>query len=335
MSCGMTNILKVLCEFIIFLLLLYMIIVLLGKIVKLFARYLKETEKEKRLLILVSLFFILFPIILNAIITHKWYLKFPINSDIDPTDWFAFAGSYIGALGTVVCGWVAYRQNHMMAKQQKILDEQQSQMQQLQGLLAKYQIAPNPFFGSLAFKVFEESSNDFKQEEEKEKAYDLTFGERMPDDLGSCIWLVIKLKMTDIIPISNFRVQRITYEIGEKSYSLIIPESQNEEGHDSFIPGYGGKGLQNHDSIHMLITDKNTFMDNNSIHALFDAVGMFCHYKAFPKAGYDCCRWTFQIYFKNQGGQSSTYLVSYQMHQADYTNGSYMCQPRCRRMKDI
>lgn len=286
------------------------------------------------ILLVIVVLFALFPIILNAIITKKWYLKFPIDSKLKPTDWFAFAGSYIGALGTAVCGWVAYRQNHMMSKQQNILDEQQKQMQQLQGLLAKYQIAPNPFFGTLTFEIFEENDNGFTQEERKKKAYDLTFGKRMPDDLGSCIWLVIELEMQNIIPISNFRVQEITYKISGESYSLAIPEPEEDEGYDSFISGYGGNFLQNHDSIRMLVTEKDSLKNNKNIQALFDAAGIFCHWWEFPKAGYDSCEWTFQIYFKNQGGQSSTYLVSYQMHQADNTNGWQICQPRCRRMKD-
>lgn len=276
----------------------------------------------------------LFPISLNAIITNKWYLEFPIDSDLQPTDWFAFAGSYIGAVGTVVCGWVAYRQNKMMTKQQNILDQQHSQMEQLQGILTKYQIVPNPFFGTLTFEIFDEKKSDFKQEDKEKKAYDLTFGERMPDDLGSCIWMTIELEMTDIIPICNYQIREITCKIGRESYSLLIPKPVGDSNHDSFIQGYGGESLHYHDSIQMMITQKNNLKDSNNIQALFDALGIFCHWKRYPKAGYDSCEWTFEIYLKNQGGHSSTYLVSYQMHQEDNTNGWQICRPRCRRMKD-
>lgn len=264
-----------------------------------------------------------FPLILNAIITNHWYFAFPIESSLNEEQWFSFLGSYVGMVGTVICGWVAYRQNAVIQQQQNQFEVQNKQMLSLQDQINRYQVKPNPCFGDLMLELYGEEEQNWSRAEAKEETYYRVFGDKMPDNTGSFIYLSIQVEYMDIIPITEYKIQKIKCKIGNNTYGVdILPTAEDT----AFLQGNGMASLQWRDRINLIIKDTDT-INGKSAQDFFRAVKIFCNHNSFPQTGYDKGELEFEILFKNQASNSRIYNVHYRMK---YKNKVEIEAPVCR-----
>lgn len=275
---------------------------------------------------LVIFAIIAFPVALNDIITYKLYLFFPIESEIDKMDWFSFMGSYVGAIGTIVCGWVAYRQNALMQEQQRQSDEQklliENQREQsikLHEMLSQYQVKPNPRITKLKIKFYLEKECNCQQEEEKQKLYYRVFGEEVPDNIGRLLFLSINTKCRDTIPITEYEIQELKWEIAGKSYLIELKPKQKKRQ----------ISLQGKDKINILIDKKNVKENNEEeLMSLFQSLRIHSNYRSYPKYGYDKSELKIKIKFINQAEEANIYEIHYRI---STLNGVKIEKSECTR----
>lgn len=77
---------------------------------------------KKRYIVMIGLICILLPITLERLITEDKILFIDLETQFTISEWFSFWGSYIGAIGTIFLGGIAYHQNHSLAKANESLN---------------------------------------------------------------------------------------------------------------------------------------------------------------------------------------------------------------------
>ena len=85
--------------------------------------------------------YVIFPFVINAIVTNKFYLGWWfVESSLSSSEWFAFFASYIGNIGTILFGWIAYWQTELINRQSEQAQAQQIQINDLKQIVVQYQV---------------------------------------------------------------------------------------------------------------------------------------------------------------------------------------------------
>lgn len=245
--------------------------------------------------------FLVFPLTLNAVITNRWYVKIPIQSELEPKDWFAFWGSYISSMVAILLGWVAYQQAELSNKQQVQTQKQQEQLTQLTKIVSIYQLKPRIAIKSFCIRAFNQPLKEYQTCWYIEDLYFTYFGQKRVVEGKRFIVLDCDIIHESMIPASKYDICWINWEIADMKFQINLD-------------GYHDKPIT--DKM-VIIIDENTKC-SEGINDLFEAVTMHMKYNNYKKVNFDKSILTLGVLFYNNIKEQDSGEV-----------GSSFCEIKC------
>lgn len=241
----------------------------------------------------VVLFFITFPFILNKIITEKYYLNFKLKSDLSKDDWFAFLGSYAGAVGTILFGLVAFCQTYMIHRQEEKLSEQQRKISELQDKITIYQVGPVIYVDKVKLSCLFDKRNPMTSRLNMQKYYFAAYGKE--NQSGSTDFVVMKLNLRNmsVIPAILCEIDKVEWVIATKVYQIILSKEK--------------RMIHYADKIFIVIEDTDEIdiiaPDNSLNHSFFQDLYTHLEYGNIGLKPYDRSELCIQMTFHNVLGE--------------------------------
>ena len=169
----------------------------------------------------------MFPLLVNAIISNHWYPFLGIGSHLKSSEWFAFWVSYSGSIVSILLGWIAYRQTELISNQNKQADAQRKQIEHLQELISSYQLKPYVKIKSVCVEVYHKPI--LSRKEEIENRYFEYNGEK--DSIreeSSIVVFTLNVEQEGLVPSISYVINSVDWELFDKSRKLIAYNSKNE-----------------------------------------------------------------------------------------------------------
>lgn len=257
----------------------------------------------------VTIVVLSFPVIVDRLLTHQCYsLLFQIGwmkepSILDESDWFSFLGSYLGAIGTIVIGMIAYQQSQR-------LGELQEQVNQMQKEITKFQMHPIIAVKKTKIKIRINSNQPITIQDEIEDHYFSVYGKTLGHSGIRYIMIRISFEDKGIIPTIQCVIRQLTWEVA---------------GHRYCIRFDGEKGkLNTCDEIRILIDDDDVFLDKLDRDAFSTDKDAFFRdwidhrdYSQNGGEGYNKSILALELCFTNQKGNPRTYEFMYHIRSDD------------------
>lgn len=255
-----------------------------------------EIEKKRALFLgAVLVFYVGFPLTLNAVITNKWYWKFPIQSSLSETEWFAFFASYIGNIGTIFFGWLAYWQTELIKQESEKTKQQQIQIDHLKDIVVKYQVCPMVHFGRFSFVAYHKPLRRNLVKREVEQYLFAQYGTMECQPGNSFVVFTIDIRQQGIIPVSACDIEKLTWKISGKEYEIEL----KGEKRTPFLKN----------RLTFVIEEPD--IDSGNREAFFQAVSDHYTYDSHKLAHYGQSELRIQILFSNEALRKRRYFVTY------------------------
>lgn len=252
-------------------------------------RWLQKHRKALALVVIV----VFLPVIIDRLLTHGCYrVLFQVGllrkaSVMDEGEWFSFLGSYLGAIGTIVIGMIAYRQSQRLGKLQ-------DQMNQMQKEITNFQIHPIISVKKTEIQIKNEPGMPLTAKKEIENYYFSIYGKQWS---GSGIrYIVIRIPFEDkgIIPTVRYKIMNLTWEIVGQNYPITLSKD---------------KCIQNTcDEVKIIIDEDDAIPDTADF---FNNATLHRDYSSNKLYGYDKSKLTLEIQFINQKGYDQIYKIQY------------------------
>lgn len=193
----------------------------------------KEKGKLKKYLIITVIMLTLLPIVIDRFFAHEGYMVWcrwmKIESPMKVGEWFGFLGSYLGVIGTIMIGIVAYWQTHIINKQSEGLSDLQKQMAEMQKEISDFQIHPIIHIKEILLQVENGSNNQLSTLQEIDDFYFTIYGIRREREISQpsgtkYILVTISFEDKGIIPTVQCEIPGLKWTIAGKDYNIRISE---------------------------------------------------------------------------------------------------------------
>lgn len=128
--------------------------------------------------------------------------------------------SYIGNIGTIFFGWIAYWQTELINQQSRQTEQQQVQIDHLKDIVVKYQVCPMVQFGKFSFVAYNEPKQRNLVRREVGRYLFAQYGTTDCQPGNSYVVFTIDVEQQGIIPISECRIERLTWKIAGIEYEI-------------------------------------------------------------------------------------------------------------------
>lgn len=277
-------------------------IVVFGLLLKRVVRRLRN-GKEEQLLELSAVLIIAIPFWLNTIIYNEYYRVIPLESTLTPEEWMAFLGSYFSVAGTVIIGALAYWQTEVNRSQDKEIDRQKGEIEELRNKIAAYQVKPTLHFKKGFISAYTEKQNRYGNIDLYKNLYFMLYDEECHEEEASFIHIVIPYKEKNIVPIEEIRILELIWKVDLMKYVVDVSEKKY------VIVG---------NKLHILLDRTAKIKDDNKEkrtgHDLIQH--MACHQSFYSngKAGFENSQLEMKLSIINQLKESREYDLRYQIH---------------------
>lgn len=261
----------------------------------------KEKGKLKKYLIITVIMLTLLPIVIDRFFAHEGYMVWcrwmKIESPMKVGEWFGFLGSYLGVIGTIMIGIVAYWQTHIINKQSEGLSDLQKQMAEMQKEISDFQIHPIIHIKEILLQVENGSNNQLSALQEIDDFYFTIYGIRREREISQpsgtkYILVTISFEDKGIIPTVQCEIPGLKWTIAGKDYNIRISERKQR--------------IYAYDKIYILIDSSDFTIDEGSF---FKDLDLHEHYINNGKRGYGWSTIELRIRFTNQKGNWHLYKL--------------------------
>lgn len=272
----------------------------------------------------LSVFLIIFiPIWLDQVILNKWYIVLPMESARTADEWMDFLGSYLGVVGTIVAGALAYWQTRVnreqdkeIEKQKQDIEDQNQEIRRLQAQIAAYQILPSVNFRDGTAKVYAGSRRQETNRVKYGKIYYSLSGTEPPESLMSFACIRIPFREKGLVPIEEICIKRMEWAIAGRTYAI-----RPADGKYALMNGEVQILIDSGDVITEPDTDGATgqmFIDEILIHQENSLIG---------KYNFDKSRLTIELEFINQIAKPRTYKLDYFIYSNEKAEKLFLKKP--------
>ena len=238
----------------------------------------EQPEKIKGwvIIVVVAVVYAMIPIFLNCFVRHGVPRGLSAWSAFSSDVWFSFIGSYAGAIGTIIVGWIAYRQTEIIRQQddaQRVLQEtQRKQWEALQRLAAAYQIKPNLSFEEMSWLACNGSGQILHIQSLVNHILYQQYGinERPVGD--EFIIIRIVYSSTGLVPPNEVEIESISWRIANSTYSIKLAEKKRKVNLCKEL---------------YIAVDKSDDLSDESV---FDKLSLHADYPNVGKVGYARCQ---------------------------------------------
>jgi len=164
---------------------------------------------------LVVIFIIIFPIFLEKIIFRESFLGISFETKFTLKDWFSFWGSYIGAVGTIILGYIALRQNKALSLANNDLNTIQKEY------FDNITMPSIRFQDTIRFKYSKMEQVDKNFEDNINTKYPIVFKEYKGDFMEEVCWhtnMSFYISSLSDIPLTDFKVEEFIWTLEGKEY---------------------------------------------------------------------------------------------------------------------
>ncbi len=165
--------------------------------------------------ILVTVFIIIFPILLEKVILKKSFLGICFKTKFTVKDWFSFWGSYVGAVGTIVLGYIALRQNKALSLANDALNIIQKEY------LDNITMPSIRFQNTIKFEYSEMEQVNKNFQNNINTKYPIVFKEYKDDFIEEVCWhtnMSFYISSLSHIPLTDFKVEEFIWTLEGKKY---------------------------------------------------------------------------------------------------------------------
>lgn len=209
-------------------------------------------------------------------------------------EWFGFLGSYLGVLGTILIGVIAFKQTAIINEQNTKYNELQQQMNILQGQLTDFQIHPIIQIINTSIEVVNDPQKPVTTARDIENYYFAIYGNKMESAGTRYIKIKISFEDKGLIPTVECEITKIEWAIASNSYSIQL------NGVKQKIGAY--------DTLNVFIDDKDEISDKE---AFFHDLSLHEHFNSNGLNEYDKSILTLTVTFFNQKRYSHPYTLVY------------------------
>ena len=247
----------------------------------------QQIGKRKYVMLAAFLFcYLCIPFVLNVAFEGNWYSFMKIPSSFTEKEWFGFLASYVGNIGTIVFGWIAFWQTEIINKQSEFL--------------MQYQKVPVVGFQGVSVEFYR---NPPKLESKRNRVENILFkqyGCRKEITSDSFLIVGVDFNPQGLIPVTECVVQKTEWIIKGQTIELEL----NEE--------YKTIGMADHLDI---------VFDNQQLNQeITHFVNCFA-YNQRGLAGYDKCEVILHMTFKNEAAFVQNYKVWCRFNAEDVDEG--------------
>lgn len=259
----------------------------------------KEKRWTLRWLLFIIFILVLIPYLLDRFFAHECYMLWcgmmKIESPMTVGEWFGFLGSYLGAAGTIIIGIIAYRQTHIIDKQNKDLSDLQAQMAKLQKEITDFQIHPIIHIRETGVEVVNDPEKSVMRAKEIEDHYFSIYGQQRNFQGAKYVMFKISFEDRGIIPTVRCVISDIIWEIAGNDYKIELDKDK--------------RTIDAYDKIYILINEDD--IKENKKDAFFRDLDLHEHHASNKKYGYGKSILTINIEFVNQKEHSQRYELKY------------------------
>lgn len=198
--------------------------------------HLLEHERGRRALVLGIVLMIAFPVCLDRLILHQWYIAIPVESSRRPEEWMDFLGSYLGVIGTIAVGALAYwqtrvnrKQDQEIEKQKENIEIQNQEIRRLQAQLAAYQTSPAIGIKSGELKVYAGERKCQTNENRYSAIYHSMHGVLPSDKKSDFVHIRIPFWEKGLIPIEQICIRKLEWLIADRVYEVELKNDNYAE----------------------------------------------------------------------------------------------------------
>ncbi len=169
-------------------------------------------------LLLIIILLIIFPTLLEGILKWDSFFFIDIDTDFKIVDWFTFWGSYLGAIGTIILGYIAYKQNITLAEANKELDN-------IQKVYFDSITRPVIKIGKVShFKYEKKRDVGSYFEDNIDTMYPVVFKKFRNNYENDVCWFLrfqLPIISTSDIPLIDFKISDFKWKINDKTYEFM------------------------------------------------------------------------------------------------------------------
>ncbi len=264
-------------------------------------------RKKCRIMGVILISYLVFPLIINVVITGRLYLGWHlVESSLLPEEWFAFLASYVGNIGTILFGWIAYWQTEVINRQSKQAKEQQDQIDELKRIAVQYQICPAVQFCGCFFAMYHDSARIQVHRRKVRKAFIAQYGaeewnREIHRNGTDFVVLAFDLRYQGMIPVTECRIEKLVWKIaGEK--------------HEINLSAYKTR-LSAKNTLMVVIEEAD--IDSEKREQFFESVALLCEYRSHKLYKYQESELIVQILFSNEVSKRRRYSVTYWLDAMD------------------
>lgn len=258
-------------------------------------------------LLLGIILIIAFPFCLDQLILHKWYIAIPIESSRDAEEWMDFLGSYLGIVGTIVMGALAYwqtgvnrKQDQEIEKQKESIEIQNREIRDLQAQVAAYQIKPAVSIKSGEVKVYAGDQKQNINEMNYTSIYHSMHGIVPSDKRSDFVYIKIPFREKGLVPIEQIHIKKIEWRIAARLYGINLKKEKYAELNEE---------------LQILIDDgdviKRAGREGNCGTEFIDAMMTHQENYTIGKSNFSQSQLTIEVEFINQIGKPRDYRLNY------------------------
>lgn len=170
-------------------------------------------------LVLGVMLIIAIPIWLDRLILHQWYVVIPWESSREPKEWMDFLGSYLGVVGTIVVGALAYWQTRVTRQQDKKIAELQDQ-------ITMYKVCPVIYFKDGTMKVYAGKLKRKMNRNIYNQIHYSLCGKLPSDDVLSFVHIIIPFQEKGFVPIEKVYLKELKWSIDDKTYVIALKDDK-------------------------------------------------------------------------------------------------------------
>lgn len=269
----------------------------------------KNNGKNKRksivikvvIVVIVLIVLIGIPLIIDRFLAHEVYLvwcrRFDVESPMKVGEWFGFLGSYLGVVGTIIVGIVAYRQAYTINEQNENYNRLQEKIAEMQKEITDFQLHPIIYIRDTSIKFAWDVTKQLSIQQEIEDYYFCIYGKQSTGSKNQYILLNISFDDKGIMPTVQYEIMDFEWKIADNNYQIKLNEFKRK--------------IDAYDKITILIDDSDTISDKDTF---FENLDKHINYASNGFYGYDKSILKLKIRFINQKvGNDKTYNIIYRV----------------------
>ena len=257
-----------------------------------------EKKKLKTYLCIGVPILIVIPLALDRFFAHELYMIWfgslvKVESPMEVGEWFGFLGSYLGVVGTIIIGIIAYWQANTINQQSKYLNDLQVKIGEIQQEINDFQTHPIIRIKDIKIHAEYDSDMAITIQDNLKDCYYTIYGEEWTGDGKHFVLVTISFEDKGIIPTVQCVLNEFEWTIGGNIYSIKLNKSKSK------VDTYN-------DEINILIEDNDILIDSK---AFFQDIDLHEHNKNNGSAEHEKSNLALNITFINQKGKQQTYRV--------------------------